>query len=39
MTRMRNPAIMFLKREIRIRIDLLIPNIKENFEHTIRKDV
>lgn len=38
-TTSKSPAMLFLKREIRTRIDLVLPNLKENTNHKIRKEV
>lgn len=39
MTTSLSPAMLFLKREIRTRLDLLLPDQKERIHHKIRKDV
>lgn len=38
LTTMQSPAMLFLKREIRTRIDLVVPNLKRRVEEHIRKD-
>ncbi|XP_054724307.1 uncharacterized protein K02A2.6-like [Uloborus diversus] len=38
LTTLQSPAMLFLKREIRTRIDLVRPNLKQRVEDRIRKD-
>lgn len=38
MTTMTSPSMLFLKREIRTRLDLIVPDLKSRVEQQIRKD-